>query len=198
MTGVALHGEVVPPAEPPPDEPDFEPASSWPAPDIITVPPDELELVTDPPELEPDPPDELEPAVVMGAPEELELDEFVPVTVGDPPEPDDAEAPEPAPLDPPGPRSVSPPLLELEPFVVAPPDSEELAPPEPGLLVVELPVASEELPHPAPEPARPQRITRVVRRYIAIHPGRRRCPPEGLKWAQKGSGWGLPGGAAPP
>ncbi len=149
------------------------------------VPPDELE--PDPPdELEPDPPDELEAAVVMDAPEELGADEFDPVVAGDPPEPEDAEAPEPGPLDPPppGPRAVSPPLLELEPFVGVLLDPEELAPPEPELSVVGLSVASEELPHPVPEPASPQRITRVVRRCIALHVGRRRCPPEGLTGAQ--------------
>jgi hypothetical protein len=107
------------------------------------------------------PPDE--PVVIMGAPEEPEPDELVPVMAGDPdpPEPDDAGVPEPAPLDPLGPTSVGPPLLEPEPFVAVPLDPEELAPLEPGLSV-----PSEELPHPAIVPASPQRIAKAVRKCI--------------------------------
>ncbi len=152
---------MVPPPEPSPDEP--EPASS----DIIMVPPDE-----------PDP-------VVMGAPEALEPDELAPVVAGDPdpPEPEDAGVPEPAPLDPLGPTSVGPPLVELDPLVAMPMDPEAPAPLEPGLPIVGLPVPSEELPHPAKEPASPQRIAKAVRRCIAL-PCRSRCRPKGSRRSQ--------------
>jgi hypothetical protein len=139
------------------------------------VPPDELD-----PLVIMVPPDELDPVVIVGAPEELEPEELMPVMVGDPdpPEPDDAGAPEPAPLDPLDPKSVGPPLLELDPFV--PLDPEELAPLEPGSPIMALPVASEELPHPAKEPASPQRSARVVRRCIAFTSSGR-CLPKGSK-----------------
>jgi hypothetical protein len=123
----------------------------------------------------------------MGAPEELELDELVPVMVGDPdpPEPDDVGPPELAPLDPLDPKSVGTPLLELDPFAAMPLDPEELSPLEPGLPIVGLPVASEELPHPATEPPSPQRIAKVVRRCIAFTYAVADAPPEGS------SSWGL-------
>jgi len=110
----------------------------------------------------------------VGPPEELELEELVPVIVGnpDPPEPDDPGAPDP--LEPLGPKSVAP--LELDPFVAVPPDPDELAPPKPGLSDV----VSEALPQPATEPASPHRIAKVVRRCM-----RSLCsspsPVEGLK-----------------
>jgi len=155
VTGVALQGDVVPPSEPPPPdelELELEPAS-WPPPDIAGVPPDELD-----------------PPVIMGVPAELELEELVPVSVGDPdpPELDDVGAPEPATLDALDPKSVAPPLLELDPYVAVPVGPEELAPLDPGLSIVGLPVTSEELPHPAKEPATPHRIAKAVRRCIAL------------------------------
>jgi hypothetical protein len=123
------------------------------------------------------PADELDPVV---APAELELDELVPLVVGDSDALDpDVGAPELVPLDPPDPTSLGPPLLELDPFAGVPMDVEELAPLEPWSPVVGLPVASEELPHPAREPATPQKIAKAVRRCIALS-RRSRCPAEGL------------------
>jgi hypothetical protein len=157
VTGVALQGEVVPPSEPPPAtdalELELEPASSWPPPGIIRVALDELD-----------------PPVIGVVPAELELDELVPVTGGDPDplELDDVGAPEPGPLEALDPTSVAPMLLELEldSYAGVPVDPEEPGPLEPAVSPEGPP--SDELPQPAKEPATPHKIATAVRRCIAL------------------------------
>jgi hypothetical protein len=149
VTGVALQGEVVPDPELAPDE--LDPASCGPPPDVVVLPPDVLDS-----------------AVIVDASEELELEGVVPVAVADSDssEPDDVEAPEADPLEL-GPKLVGPTLLELDPLVVGTLDSAELAPLEPGLLIVGLPV-SEALPHAARKPVSPQSIAKAVRKCMAL------------------------------